>query len=146
MPGTDQGIFLSNSSRELYALYRDLAKHEDNLLNERLKTLFTAETLLFGVAAVFWGTQKLPFIALAAFGVLLVISFRKDIGNSAFATGQILKRWTAVRDTLPDRELLPPLVGLDVRQTNWWLLPGTFIPWVITAVWVFIAVFRIFSP
>ena len=42
-----------------YGAIRELIKHEDGLLNERVKILTSLQTLLFGVVATFWDKDHL---------------------------------------------------------------------------------------
>jgi hypothetical protein len=104
-------------TEKYYQALRELIKHEDGLLNERVKILVSIQTLLFGVVAVFWGTHRLQVLLLAIVGALTTISYGADIGNSAVALGKLKGLWprhfgVESNDQLPSG--VPPCVGIDV--------------------------------
>lgn len=128
-------------TEKYYQALRELIKHEDSLLNERVKILVSLQTLLFGVVAVFWGTQGLEVLLLIAVGMLTTISYSADIGNSASALGRLTRLWprhfgVENNDQLPSG--VPPCVGMDVRSRGTWYLPGSLLPRAFLVLWVFV--------
>jgi hypothetical protein len=128
-----------------YGAIRDLIKHEDGLLNERIKILVSLQTLLFGVVATFWKDNRFGVWILCVVGIAIAISYGRDVNNAARTLGTLRQLWpqhcgVRANDVLPKG--VPPSVGLDVSGTSAFLLPGSSLPWLFLILWLAVLVAR----
>ena len=125
---------------EYLAVIREMIRHENDLVNQRLGWMFTLQGLLFA-AASFWKAAVLPFTVLGLVGILSCISIGYTLARGLTAIKELLAIAHDYKKALPDM-VLPPLIGARRKATDW-LLPGRLLPWVLGTAWASLLAFRI---
>ena len=122
---------------------RDMIRHENTLLNQRLGWLFALQGLLFSAAAFLWRASALPVIAFSFVGILACVSIGHTLARGQHAIRRLLiDKGQKYTKRLPQEWIMPPIIGSRGKAIEW-LLPGRFLPWVLGVAWIAILVFRI---
>jgi hypothetical protein len=133
---------------ELYDIYRDYMKHEDDLINQRTTWHNVLQGFLFATLAVVekWqastgfdpiATQRLYVVVIvAAAGILIAYFAWKSIHAAHLAINNLRERWPKMGGPFPDFPYLPNLAGggseKAVRDGKG---PAIWIPIVIIGAW-----------
>ncbi|MBD2120862.1 hypothetical protein [Trichocoleus sp. FACHB-262] len=134
------------NTKEYYDCLRDLLKHEDSLMSERLRGLFTVQAILFAALGVFWKEHNGMLVSvLALLGMVSNASYGFELvmGNRAIAC--ILSKW---RIYCLSRNVAgaPPIIGYELAEKfPRWLLPGRFVAWLLFMCWVVIVLLYAFQ-
>jgi hypothetical protein len=141
--GNDKSIKANWNLKEYYEVIREHIRHEDTLANERLKALFTVQTILFAAFAVLFKepTGKLVLF-LSLVGFLSALAYGIELFLGKVAIGNIMEAWNDDRDKhFRDMET-PRMIGVGVFRIFQWLLPGTFVPLLFGLGWLWILISR----
>jgi hypothetical protein len=132
-------------AKQIYDLYRDYVKHEDELINRRLSWNLTLQGFLFaayGVSFQIVGSKPylrlLPCVfpvvgGLVAFLVLMSILAAQE------AIRGLETHWLKPLNSIEAdvKEMLPELTGGSQKFAKFWgWVPQVYIPGVIMAAWV----------
>lgn len=135
--------------KELYEAYRDHIKHEDSLRSERLKALFTLQTILFAALGAFAKENSgrlTPLLILLGFISAIAYGIELYLGDKAL--GNIQRRWWDNLNTYFGNTPTPPIIGYN---SPWFteiflrlILPTRLVPllFIIGWVWVMMSYYR----
>lgn len=123
---------------------REMIRHEDDLVNQRLGWMFALQGLLFTAAGFLWTTSEWPVVTIGCVGLLSCVSVGYSLGRALSAMSELHKKASERKTSLLDvvRDKLPPTVGARNRAVGW-LLPAILLPWVIGAAWVAMIILRV---
>lgn len=124
------------------AVIRDMIKHENNLVNQRLSWMFTLQGLLFTATSFLWKTSILPVIVFGLVGTISCISIGYTLTRALTAIKDLLAIAQDYKKSLPENMILPPIIGSRHKAIEW-LLPSRLLPWVLGIAWIAILIFRI---
>ncbi|MBI1922596.1 MAG: hypothetical protein HYS23_16115 [Geobacter sp.] len=144
--------------KDYFDRMRRLIEHEDTLEMQRLQSLFTIQTILFGALAFTLGDKvqlnKPVFLyILAGVGIVSSLSFGTVLWLGSRAITNLLDHWekiadltlsgtnprknTAPPDVACDALGIPPIIGFHLPTSfQAWVLPSRFAPWVFGVAWV----------
>jgi hypothetical protein len=137
---------------QLYGVYRDYVKHEDELINRRLSWNLTLQGFLFAAygvsvqvlsnpnstAQLRQHLKPLPCVFPAVGGLVAVLVLLSVMAAQASIEG-LKVQWRGIASQIEDGvlEMLPGLTGAGQRFANkWGKMPQAGIPAVITVAWV----------
>jgi len=121
---------------------RDMIKHENELVNQRLTWLFTLQGLLFAASSFLWKENILPVIVFGFVGIISCISIGYTLKRGLNAIKDLLDRAKDYKKPLPENWIFPPLIGTRSKSIKW-ILPGILLPWVLGIAWIAILIFRV---
>lgn len=98
---------------EIYQAYRDLVKHEDLLHNERIKTLFTIQGILFVASNALWSRGPWLLLILGVFGILTAIFYSLELKKGQKAMQNILSEWN--KRKYPSD---PQIIGIQIPLSD----------------------------
>jgi hypothetical protein len=140
---------------ELYGVYREYVKHEDELINRRQSWNLTLQGFLFAAYGVILQVATNPksdpsvivhfkqlVYVFPALGALVGIQVLVSIYAAQAAIGGLKKQWKTIsrRINCSSRELFPELTGGSRRSANMLgKIPQLGIPGVIFIAWMVIA-------
>jgi hypothetical protein len=119
---------------------RDHIKFENDLIHQRMTWSGTFEGLLLAVVSFAWDKSdaKPLLIVICLVAIAVTVSFGYAIHRANMATARAAARWDAIG---PARYR-----GLDVEgfrseaRPFGWLMPGRFVPLLLTVTWIVILV------
>ena len=115
---------------------REMTRHEDGLMNHRLTWMWTLQGLLFGAAAFMWNKDVRVVVSIAIVGLLSCVSIGYCLARGLQALHDLRALDKGQRKKLPADSVLPPAVGAQRGPLAWWLLPGSFLPWLFGIGWI----------
>lgn len=127
---------------------RDMIKHENEVVNQRLSWLFTLQGLLFTAISFLWEKNLILVVVLCIVGIISCISIGYFLYLGQIAITDLMtdaKNYTA---PLPPDWKFPPLIGITREKSRTrqiiekCVLPSRLLPWVLLLAWVVIAIFR----
>jgi hypothetical protein len=121
---------------------RDMIKHENELVNQRLSWMFTLQGLLFGSVSFLWAANVLPTMVLGLVGLLSCVSIGYALARGLGAIKDLLAIAQDYKKSVPSNISLPPTIG-SRRKAVEWLIPARLLPWVLGLAWIAILAFRI---
>ena len=121
-----------------YDEIRDMVKHENELINQRLTWLGTFQGLLLAALAFAWDKTdaKIIVYVLSFLGTFVALSIGIGTCRANEAINNLGKKWDGIKPK--------DYTGLDIEGIRgrsgcfWWLMPGYFIPWTFTTAWLVI--------
>ena len=131
--------------RAFVSVVREMIRHEDVLLNQRLTWMWTLQGLLFGATSVLWGKDWRGVVIIALVGLLSCISIGYSLSRGLKAVRELLGMAADRKKELGESVKIPPTIGARSKAIEW-LLPGYFLPWVFGVAWVLVIVLRILQP
>ena len=123
-------------------IVRDMIKHENELVNQRLTWMFTLQGLLFAASSFLWKENILPVIVFGFVGIISCISIGYTLRRGINAIKQLLAKAKNYKNPLPKSWIFPPLIGSRSKAKEW-LLPAILLPWVLGITWIAILIFRV---
>ena len=141
MPDTKK---LSEDEAEvLSAVIRDLIKHENELVNQRIGWLAQLQGLLFAALAFAWDKAPLPLtLLLSLVGILTAVSVRTALVHYSPTVQDLNTWWKKHRpDSMADA---PYVIGSDNPHKpgsfTWRLRPWRALPFIFGGAWLGVAV------
>ena len=131
--------------RAFVSVIREMIRHEDVLLNQRLTWMWTLQGLLFGATSVLWDKDSPAVMLIGLVGLLSCISIGYSLARGLRAVRELLGVAADHKKRLGEGAEIPPTIGARTKATEW-LLPGRFLPWVFGVSWVLVIVLRILQP
>jgi hypothetical protein len=121
--------------KDQYNAYRDLVKHEDALRNERLKTLFTIQGILFGALGFAWKDSALLYLVapIAAFGLFVAFYYHHDLQNGVKAMEEISEEWRCLPTASSGAPRLIGRVDRAMKSPSW-IVGGLALLWAFVCV------------
>jgi hypothetical protein len=130
--------------RTFLCAIREVVRHEDGLLNQRLTWMWTLQGALFAAASVFWSKDCRVVVLIACIGLLSCVSIGYSLVRGLRAIHGLRILDENQRKELPDSSLLPPaMVAPPVVR---YLLPGFFLPWLFGVGWILMSAMRLYQP
>jgi len=123
---------------------RDMIKHENELVNQRLTWMFTLQGLLFAATGFLRKDSILPVIVFGFVGIISCISIGYSLTLGLNAIKDLLALARKYKKSLPAHWVFPPSIG-SRRQAIERILPGILLPWVLGIAWITILVFRLIN-
>ncbi len=139
-------------------IIRELIRHENELINQRISWLVQSQGLSFAALAFAW--EKAPVLAypLAVLGTVTALSAWTATSLSNLAVGKLENQWR--RSVPEDQRTINPVIGLSgksiaeaewLRPSTWlprWTLlrPWTALPPLFIVVWCLLVIARLLSP
>lgn len=127
------------------ATIREMIRHENGLVNQRLGWMFTLQGFLFTAASFLWQISPLPVIVLCLVGVLSCISIGYTLTRGLQAVKDLLATACEYNKTLLHGMTFPPIIGSRSKAFEW-LIPARLLPWVLGLAWIAILFFRVMFP
>jgi hypothetical protein len=142
---------------ELYKVYRDYMKHEDDLLNQRTTWLLVIQGFLFATLAVLgeWvspkdplsdllRTERLYLIYVLVFvGILIAVAAFISILAANKAIDSLQKKWEKELKQYyraEDWDLFPGIAGGGHKKAKaWGKTPALAIPCIVALAWIIVA-------
>ncbi|MCW3847487.1 hypothetical protein OF829_09550 [Sphingomonas sp. LB-2] len=144
------------SGHDIYCVYRDYIKHEDNLINNRVGWFIQLHSFLiatYGIifasftstfareaAAMVPGIRASACVLLAAIslvGIASSLSASLSIWAAHKAIKALNRRWDAQSDKLDPRKVFPGLIGGGNKGRDWWGASfHLFLPACLFAAWI----------
>lgn len=127
----------------LYVNYREMIRHENDLINQRLTWLSGFQGLLFAALAFAWGKSNIFYLSviICIVGFLIAVSIGLATSKANRAIKNLSQEW--------DEKKLENYDGPDIEGNRCGsekldiLLPGSFVPLVFSVAWVFIFAIRV---
>jgi hypothetical protein len=120
---------------EHLSVYREMIRHENDLLDKRLGWLFTLQGFLFTSISFIWDKNDYAVLILCVVGILTCISIGYTLGRGANATFDLVTNANKYKKSFPDTYQFPPVIGAK-RKAIEWLLPSRILPWIIGSSWL----------
>ncbi len=136
---------IEDEVREYVGTIREMVRHEDLLLNQRLTWMWTLEGLLLGGAGVVWAKSLYGVLILVAVGLLSSFSIWYGLERGLRAIRELLALASERKKALADSTTMAPTIGARTKATEW-LLPANFIPWTFVGAWILLAIVRLLNP
>jgi hypothetical protein len=121
---------------------RDMIKHENELVNQRLTWLFTFQGLLFTATGFLWKASIFPVTVLGFIGIISCISIGYTLSRGLNAIKDLLALARDYKKPLTENWIFPPSIG-SRRKAIELILPGILLPWVLGIAWIAILIFRV---
>jgi len=121
---------------------REMIKHENELVNQRLSWLFTLQGLLFTATSFLWKATMLPVIVFSFVGIISCISIGYTLRRGLNAIKELLALKSDYKKPLPKNWIFPPTIGARSKAKEW-ILPAMLLPWVLGIAWIAILIFRV---
>lgn len=125
---------------------RELIKHENDLVNQRLGWLIQIQGLLFAALAFAWRAAPKPLTALIALmGIATAVSLSTALSLYSPAIRGLRTWW---HDHRPDGTMEgPDVIGYwsPSRRVEWYLRPWRALPCIFIAGWVGVLIVLLFS-
>ena len=127
-----------------------MARHEDELRNQRLGWLFTLNGFLFAALAFAWNdSSSVPLVVvLSALGILVALSAAAAEHVTSLAIGNLRELWAQQR--IEDRAAPLTALGSDFFETRGGLTrhipklyPWRVIPWLLIGAWIALMVVKL---
>jgi hypothetical protein len=126
---------------------REMIRHEDGLLHQRLTWMWTLQGILFTAASVLWSKDGRGVALIAGIGLLSCLSIGYSLARGLRAIhGLRILDENQRKELKEDCCLLAPTIGAQAPPRVRWLLPGFFLPWVFGAGWVTMLIVRLLYP
>lgn len=129
-------------AREYVGTIRDMIRHEDMLLNQRLTWMWTLQGLLVGGASVFWSKNAYGVLIIVAVGLLSSVSIWYSLNRGLRAIRGLLAAASERKRELSIACAMAPTMGARQKAIEW-LLPAHVIPWTFIGAWLLLAVVRL---
>ena len=129
---------------EYVAVIREMIRHEDTVIHQRLGWLFALQGLLFAASSFFWEGSVGPFVTIGCVGLLSCISVGYSLGRAMRAIRALLDKARDRKNELPEavRKTLPVTIGARDKALEW-LLPARLLPWAIGVAWLAMITLRL---
>ena len=127
------------------SVVREMIRHEDVLLNQRLTWMWTLQGLLFGSTSLLWGKDWRGVVIIGFVGLLSCISIGYSLSRGLKAVRELLGVAAGRKKELGEDVKIPPTIGSRTKAIEW-LLPGHFLPWLFGLAWVLIIILRMLQP
>jgi hypothetical protein len=122
---------------------RDMIKHENLLIDQRLTWLFTLQGLLFGAVSFLWDKNLGLLIYIASIlGFISCISIGYNLNRGYSAIKDLLLLAHNYKTGLPNNMIFPPTIGSRKKAFEY-ILPGRILPWVFGVSWIAMLTYRI---
>ncbi len=121
---------------------REMIRHEDQLLNQRLTWMWILQGLLFNSAGFLWTSKDVPVIIIAFVGLSSCITIGYSIKRGMLAIVELLKIAKEYKESIEIDCRVPPTIGSRSKAIEW-LLPGNSLPWIMGLAWCALIIFRI---
>lgn len=131
--------------RAFVSVIREMIRHEDVLLNQRLTWMWTLQGLLFGATSLLWGKDWRGVVIIGFVGFLSCISIGYSLSRGLKAVKELLGVAAGRKKRLGEDVEIPPTIGSRTEAIEW-LLPGYFLPWLFGLAWIMVIVLRILQP
>ena len=133
------------TTEEYAAITRSMIEHENTLLNHRMTWMWTLQGLLVAAAGVMWEIHNLVVLLICIFGFCSCISVGVSLQSALRAIESLLKDWEDRASGDPNYDG-PRVIGSPgVRPLLSKLHPWNSLPWLMTVVWVLLAIAK-FTP
>jgi hypothetical protein len=129
---------------EHLSVYREMIKHENDLLDKRLGWLFTLQGFLFASFSFIWDKNYSAVIILCVLGITTCISIGYTLARGANATTDLVMSAINYKKALPEKYKLPPIIGSKHKASEW-LLPSRLLPWIMGISWIILIFIRLFT-
>lgn len=129
---------------EYLKVMREMIRHENELVNNRLHWMFTLQGFLFGATSFIWKNSQSGVILLGLIGILSCASIGYTLARGLNAIHVLLVKTRDFCKGLPDDWQIPPVIG-SRRKAIEWLLPSRMLPWVMGLAWIALLVACIFD-
>ena len=114
---------------------REMIRHEDELVNQRLTWMWTLQGLLFGAAGVLWTRDWRGVAIISGVGLLSCVSIGYSLARGLRAIRELLALAAERKKGLEHAGALPPTIGSRTKAIEW-LVPGHFLPWMFGLSWI----------
>ncbi|HTY22910.1 MAG TPA: hypothetical protein VMC85_07260 [Desulfomonilaceae bacterium] len=113
---------------------REMIRHEDDPVNQRLTWLALLQGLLFTALAFSWKEAPMLIPALAVIGIISAVSVAGALHSTHAAIGELIEEWESAEKP----EVFNKLVGYRFRSPGRWLrflYPWQVLPWLLILGW-----------
>lgn len=126
-------------------IIRDMIKHENELINQRIGWMFTLQGLLFGGIAFLWESANPIIVILGVVGILSCMSIGYSLNRGVNAIKALLENGFTCQRTQPSNRTFPPIIGSTNKAVEWFI-PARLLPWVFGFAWVAVEMFYWVCP
>ena len=124
-------------------IIREMIRHEDQVLNQRMTWMWTLQGLLYGAVGFLWQSGKLfPIIVIAFVGLLSCITIGYSLVRGMAAVSDLLELAKQQKERVKERCVIPPTIGSRSKAIEW-LLPGYSLPWIMGGAWCALIAIRL---
>jgi hypothetical protein len=128
---------------ELASAFREMIKHENDLVNHRLGWLMHGQTLLFGALAFAWEKAPMPLkLLFPVLGIALALSVWRAMVASRKALEELRTEWQRCR---PKDAIDVIVIGFCRKSSTDFLFPWRIMPIIFASAWSSVAVIWWFS-
>ena len=97
--------------RDYVSTLREMNRHEDGLLSQRLTWMWTLQGLLFGGASLLWGRDWRSVVLIGCIGLLSCLSIGYSMARGLRAMHEFRALDDIQRESLPEGSILAPAIG-----------------------------------